>query len=246
VRAEIEGRPTEADVVPPGSTGHFTSMQVRGRAVRGLRRHLARLREANDAMFGIGLDEERVRALVRHALADTDDATVRVYVRAPDGASEAETVVTVRPPGGIQSPQRLRSVDYVRPNARLKHLMTEQGAYREMARDAGFDDALLTERFDLVVEAAIANVGFFDGTTVVWPEGPLLRGITMQLLEGVLAHVTTRPIHLGDIAQLDGGFVCNARGIAVASGIDDVELPDASARVEALRRAYDAIPSDPI
>ncbi len=166
MRAEVEGHRVEVDPVPAGSIGHFTAMQVRARAVRGLELHLGRLRQANDEMFGTGLDEDRVRTLILHALDRAEDATVRVYVRRLGSASGPETVVTVRPPGGIDSQQRLRSVDYLRPMAYLKHLTTEQGAYSEIAREAGFDDALLTDRLDLVAEASIANVGFLDGLIV--------------------------------------------------------------------------------
>jgi branched-subunit amino acid aminotransferase/4-amino-4-deoxychorismate lyase len=246
MRAEVEGRPTATDPVPSGSIGHFTAMQVRGRAVRGLELHLRRLREGNQAKFGIGLDEHRVRALIRHALADDRDATVRLYVRCVEASAEPQTVVTVRPPGGIDPRQRLRSVDYIRPTPHLKHLATEQGAFRDRAREAGFDDALLTEGLDTVVEAAIANIGFFDGSSVVWPDAPLLRGITMQLLETVLEDTSTRPVRLRDVSSFDGAFVTNARGIALVTAIDDVRLPDASTRVEELRRSYEAVPWDPI
>ena len=50
----------------------------------------------------------------------------------------------------------------------------------------GFDDALLTGSEGAVSESAIANIGFFDGSGVVWPDAPLLHGITMQLLERAL------------------------------------------------------------
>jgi branched-subunit amino acid aminotransferase/4-amino-4-deoxychorismate lyase len=245
VRVEVEGRPVDADPTPPGSIGHFTAMQVRRGAVRGLELHLRRLEGADAEMFGIELDRDRVRELVRRALGDVEDASVRVYVRRTETASEPETVVTVRPPGGIDSPQRLRPVDYLRPLPHLKHFATEQGEFRRVAQDAGFDDALLTDGLDVVAEAAIANVGFLDGPTVVWPDAPMLRGITMQLLEGVVPSAS-RVVRLREVSAFDGALVCNARGIAMVSAIDDAELPDASARIEELRGAYDAIPWDAI
>jgi branched-subunit amino acid aminotransferase/4-amino-4-deoxychorismate lyase len=246
VRVEVNGTAVEADPVPAGSTGHFTAMQVRARAVRGLDLHLRRLETANDQMFGIGLDRERVRELIRGALGDTDDASVRVYVRRLDDSSEPEIVVTVRPPGGIDSPQRLRSVDYLRPTPHLKHLATEQGECRRIAREAGFDDALLTKGFDIVAEAAIANVGFFEGPSLLWPEAPVLRGITMQLLDGAIPNTTTRVVRLRDVAAFDGALVCNARGIAMVSAIDETPLADASARIEQVRNAYETIAWDRI
>jgi branched-subunit amino acid aminotransferase/4-amino-4-deoxychorismate lyase len=96
-----------------------------------------------------------------------------------------------------------------------------------------------------VAEAAIANIGFLEGSTVVRPKAPILRRITMKLLDAVLPDTTSRPVRLRELRSFDGAFVCNARGIALVSMIDDVRLPDASARVEQLRRAYDAINWDP-
>ena len=61
--------------------GHFTSMQVRGRAVRGLALHLARLSDGNEEFFGYRMgidDEQRLLGLIRHALGDEADASVRV------------------------------------------------------------------------------------------------------------------------------------------------------------------------
>ena len=50
-----------------GSYGHFTAMQVRAGATRGLPLHLARLDAANRELFGV-------------PLAGQADASVRVYV----------------------------------------------------------------------------------------------------------------------------------------------------------------------
>src|SRR5688572_30054472 len=72
-RIEVDGRPaTVDDLAHPVlvNFGHFTSMQVRGRRVRGLRHHLDRLTAANRELFGADLDPELVRALIRRALTD--------------------------------------------------------------------------------------------------------------------------------------------------------------------------------
>jgi branched-subunit amino acid aminotransferase/4-amino-4-deoxychorismate lyase len=245
----VNGRRVEREPSADQVIGHFTAMQVRGRATRGLELHLHRLENANREMFGIGLDRDHVRELIRRALGTTEDASVRMYVRMLEDGVGPATVVTVKAPGDIVSPQRLQSVDYVRPNPHLKHLSTEQGFYARIAKDAGFDDALLTAGHDLVAEAAIANVGFFRGTTVVWPVAPLFRGITMQLLERWLAHgwtTTRRPVPLSEVPSFDGAFVCNARGIANVSAIDDTVLADATARVAELIDIYRQVPWDRI
>ncbi len=69
---EIDGRPpelAELQRIALDGSGHFTSMQVRGGRIRGLDLHLARLDEGSRELFGSGLDGERVRSCIRHALA---------------------------------------------------------------------------------------------------------------------------------------------------------------------------------
>jgi len=223
-------------------------MQVRGGRARGLDLHLARLEAANRELFDADLDAERVRELIRHALDGITDASVRVYVH--EAGIGPTTVVTVKEPGDVTSPQRLRSVRYQRPDAHLKHLATDQGYHSRVARQRGFDDALLTGDAGIVSESATANIGFFDASAVVWPDAPMLRGITMQLLDRELpargVTVRRQPIHVPDIASFEGAFLSYARGIAVVSGVDDATLPENPARMQILTDAYDAVPWDAI
>ena len=241
VRIEIEGRvPTAAELSATTSAfGHFTAMQVRGGHTRGLELHLRRLEDANRELFGAALDHGRVRELMRHALGEVEDGSLRVY------SYEATIVVTVKPPGSVTSPQRLQSVQYQRPAAHLKHLATEQGFHARVAAQNGFDDALLTDVDGTISETTIANIGFFDGSDVVWPDAPLLRGITMQLLE---ARVPSRRacIRLDEVTAFEGAFLSNARGVAAVSAIDGITVPPASDRVDALVAAYGAVPWDRI
>ena len=145
---------------------------------------------------------------------------------------------------------RLRSVDYQRPAAHIKHLATGQGWYSRRARASGFDDALLVDPDGVISETAIANIGFLDGDGVVWPDAPQLRGITMQLLERALpsrgvpsVRAVTR---LADVQFFDGAFVSNARGVAPVDAIDDVGLAVPREALAALTDAYDAVPWDPL
>jgi branched-subunit amino acid aminotransferase/4-amino-4-deoxychorismate lyase len=248
-RAEVDGLPVGFEVVPSMESrrGHFTAMQVRGGRTRGLALHLRRLEAANRELFHTDFDGERVRELIRQALGDTKDASVRVYVL----EAEATPVIlaTVRQPGGVMSPQRLKSVAYQRPQAHLKHLAAGQGPYRERARREGFDDALLVGDDGTVAETSIANIGFFDGPDVVWPDAPQLHGITMQLLEAALLArgIGTRrvKIRLRDIPSFDGAFLTNARGVAAVSGVDDLMLGVLDDRINMLADAYDEVPWDP-
>jgi branched-subunit amino acid aminotransferase/4-amino-4-deoxychorismate lyase len=132
----------------------------------------------------------------------------------------------------------------------VKHVVTEQGRYREEVQREGYDDALLTGEDGAVSETSMANIGFFEGDIVVWPDAPLLHGVTMQLLENHLpsrgATVRRQRIRVADIGALDGAFLSNARGIAALSAVDDIDLPIVADRMRLLEETYAAVPWDPI
>ncbi|MEV5975808.1 aminotransferase class IV [Streptomyces sp. NPDC052114] len=257
-RIEIDGRPATAEsLLWPAlvTTGHFTAMQVRGGRVRGLDRHLARLDAATRELFGQSLDGERVRGLVRHILRDdTADASVRVYVHAPD--DEPSLMVTVRPPTELAATmadraQALRSVPYQRPFAHIKHLGGfAQARHGDLARRAGFDDALLTGPDGTISEGAVTNIAFFDGTDVVWPDAPHLAGIAMQLVEAGLpaAGLPTRhaPVTLADLPSYAAAFVTNSWGISPVRRIDDVAYKVDEKLMAMVAGVYEQVPWDTV
>jgi|tagenome__1003787_1003787.scaffolds.fasta_scaffold20909785_3 branched-subunit amino acid aminotransferase/4-amino-4-deoxychorismate lyase len=250
LRIEVDGRRAGAEVVWSAASGHghFTAMQVRGGKTRGLAFHLRRLDAASRELFAAELNGNHVRELIRHALGDVEDASVRVYVYESD--AEPTIIVTVKEPGGISSSHRLQSVRYQRPSAHLKHLATEQGYYSRLARQNGFDDALLTACDGHVSESATANIGFFDASGVVWPDAPLLHGITMQLIEQKLPEVGVasrrRSVRLLDVASFEGAFLTNARGVAAVTGIDDLSIPVRAEHMKILTDAYASVAWDTI
>jgi branched-subunit amino acid aminotransferase/4-amino-4-deoxychorismate lyase len=209
---------------------------------------MERLASSNREVFDAGLDPDVVRSLIRHALGETSDASVRVYVHRTDDGPV--TVVTVRPPAEMASPQRLRAIAYMRPEPRIKHVHTDQGLHREAAQRAGFDDAVLTAADDRVSETTMANIGFFDEMGVVWPDAPMLDGITKQLLERHAAdagvRMRERPVHLAELASMTGAFVSSARGIGLVSTIDAVALDTPQARLDELAELYASVPWDEI
>jgi branched-subunit amino acid aminotransferase/4-amino-4-deoxychorismate lyase len=249
-RVEIEGEePTPEHLLAVTSAyGHFTAMQVRDGKTRGLALHLERLASSNREMFRAGFDPDRTCFLIRHVLGDSADASVRVYIhRGEDGPI---SVVTARSPAEMASPLRLRSVAYVRPDPHIKHVHTDQGFYRESAQRAGVDDAVLTAPDGRICETTMANIGFFDDAGVIWPDAPMLDGITKQLLErhgpnhGI--SIRRRPVRLADLQTLSGAFVSGARGIGRVSEIDTVGFHAPEERVDALRAVYAAVPWDQI
>jgi branched-subunit amino acid aminotransferase/4-amino-4-deoxychorismate lyase len=250
ITIEIEGEIPSPDQVwaTVTSYGHFTALQVRDGRTRGVALHLRRLGSATKETFGVELDLERVRALIRHALGGTKDGSVRVYLF--EGSGDPRVVVTVKPPAQIATPQALRSVPYRRPSPHIKHVTTDQGFHRRRAQQEGADDALLTYEDGTVCETTMANIGFLDASGIVWPEAEMLRGITMQLLEEVLPQrgVPMRrvPIRVSDASSFEGAFLSNARGIAAVSRIDDSELATPADRLSALLDAYASVPWDEI
>lgn len=254
-RVEINGRPAGLEQIwelDLSSGGHFTAMQIRDRKTLGLDFHLARLDAATRELFGDGLDSDRVRAFIRHALGPgVADATGRVNVFRPAGG-EVSVAVSVRPPaappGGEQC---LQTVTYQRPAAHIKRYGGfGQSYYGSLAQENGFDEALFTGPDGAIYEGSITNVGFIDGETIIWPEGPALNGIMMQVLQRELdrARVPWRcgPVHLPDLPSFGGAFVTNSHGMATVARIDDLCLPTDPPLMRTAERLLAAAPYDPI
>jgi len=254
VHIEIDGHSATVEqlsAAAPAGYGHFTAMQVRNGRVRGLDLHLARLDAANREMFGAGLDAAAVAGYIKHALnGQASDASVRVYVyEVPDGPA---IMVTVRPPGTMAPDVwRLQTVPYQRSLAHIKHIGDfGQGYYGRLARSNGFDEALLTGQDGIICEGSITNIGFSDGTGVLWPDAPALSGITMQILEQALAErgVPSRraPVRVSDLGSFAGAFVTNSHGIAPVGQVDDITLPVDDALMSAVTQAYESAAWDQI
>src|SRR5262245_42679585 len=78
---------------------HFTAMQVRDGAVRGLDLHLARLRSASTEMFGTHLPDDRVRSELRQAIAaGPADVSLSCFVTQPGSQQPLEVFVRTSAP----------------------------------------------------------------------------------------------------------------------------------------------------
>jgi branched-subunit amino acid aminotransferase/4-amino-4-deoxychorismate lyase len=231
--------------------GHFTAMQVRDRRVRGFDLHLARLAEGNVELFGAGLDGDQVRELVRHALGADTNASVRIHLQQPDPPRPPAVTVIVRSPATMPPEQTLQSAPYQRSVAHIKHLGDfGQHYYGDLARQNGFDEALLTGQDGLISEGSVTNVGFFDGAAVVWPAAPILTGITMQMLQRQLRQAAIRqrhaPVRLADLGGFTSVFVCSSRGIAAVTRVDDQAIPVDAEFMKRLTDGYESAPADEI
>jgi len=256
LRLEINGGPATVDQLAYPAIvnyGHFTAMQVRSSAVRGLRLHLARLDSATRELFGLGLDGGLVREYIRHALgAGILDASVRVGVFQEDSGEPPSIMVVLRPPGQQPSvPQRLTAVSYHRPVAQIKHVGTFGQIYHgEAAERAGYDDALITGPGDVISETTISNIGFFDGDAVVWPSVPSLEGITMQLVSTALAErgIPSRrnTIRVADLPSFRSVFLTNSLGVAPVRQVDEQILFIDPGFTRDVVDAYESVPWDQI
>ena len=120
----------------------------------------------------------------------------------------------------------------------------------ELKGENGFDEALFTGPDGAICEGSITNIGFIDGETIVWPDGPALNGIMMQVLQRELdrARVPWRrgPVHLPDLPSFGGAFVTNSHGMATVARIDEVSLPTDAALMRTAERLLAAAPYDPV
>lgn len=200
-------------------------------------------------MFGEGLDGGLIRHLLRHALGDdTPDAAVRVHVYPSERGDGTSVLVAVRAPKYPPvTARRLLTVPYQRTVPHVKHLGDfGQTYYKRLAQGRGLDDALLVGPDGLVSETATANIGFFDGDEIVWPEAPVLAGITLQLLVAHGPASRRQPVRVAELISFDGAFVANSRGVAAVSHVDDVALVVDEARTKALVEVYESLPGDEI
>ncbi|MGH3888015.1 MAG: aminotransferase class IV family protein [Pseudonocardiaceae bacterium] len=255
--AELNGvaaGPDQVKALALTNYGHFTSMRVDDQRVRGLALHLARLIRDCRRVFDADLDPDRVRHLIRHAVAEIGrSVVVRVTVFDPAlelghlGAdTEPQILVTTRPAAHTPLPAlRLQSAIYCRDMPDIKHVgLFGSLQRRRSAQRNGFDDVLFTDADATISEAATSNIGFIDGDRIVWPQADCLPGVTMQLISKSRAgQVTAAPVTLGQLAGVDAVFATNAAvGIRPIGAIDGIQWPDEHPVVAALRKEYADIP----
>jgi branched-subunit amino acid aminotransferase/4-amino-4-deoxychorismate lyase len=204
--------------------GAYTSFAVADGAVRGLDLHLARLTHASRALFGAAVPEDRVQNLIRQALGDRADAFVRVSLfsreispRTPGHEGPPRVMVGVFQPVSPlgETPLRLQMQTYAREAPDLKHVAT-MGLIRarRQARLAGYDDALFVDAEGRISEGSLWNIGFLCGDSVIWPEAPMLEGVSQALIKAHLADVRlkqeTRVLMVADLPGFQGAFITNS------------------------------------
>ncbi|WP_019633621.1 aminotransferase class IV family protein [Actinomadura atramentaria] len=258
--AELDGVPVTADQLAALALvnyGHFTTMLVERRGVRGLAAHLERLRRDCRAVFGADLDVARVRALVRRATADrTDPCVARVTVFDPDtdlgnpGApGHPRILVTTRKAATTPPPPlRLRTTAFIRETPEVKHVGLFGALWqRRTARAEGYDDALFHDPTSSISEGPTWNIAFITGDRVIWPTSPALPGITALLLANSYERTERAPVSLADLPRFDAAVATNATfGIREVIRIDTIDYPPANPLLTTLRSRYTTIPRTPL
>lgn len=255
----LDGKPVSADDLLPlalTNTGHFTSMRVSADgSIRGLTLHMERLVRDCAIVWGAELDPERVRGYVRQGLeGQSRPCVVRVTIYDPKvgmgrpaDADDPHVLVSVRSAGALPpEPLRAQSVVYERDLPEVKHVGLFGALHaRGAAQRAGFDDALFVGKDGLVSEGGTWNVAFVDQEgTVVWPDAPVLPGVTMALLQQHAEH-RVATVTLEQAKGMAAAFATNTSiGVRLLSAIDDVEFPVDHPVLRQLQEAYLSIPGE--
>lgn len=252
----FNGKPATTDDLAPlafAGYAHFTAMQVRDHAVRGLDLHLDRLREASDELFGDHIPDERILELLSSAVKiSPPDVSVSCYISSRPGefmrsrgTLDLDVLIKVTGPASPPAtPLSLAVYPHERYLPHVKHV--GEVAKTQLLRRAnahGFDDAVFTTASGHLSEATIWNIAFWDGRSVIWPEAHVLPGVTMQILNRQLAasgtHQVTRPTCASDLGGEIAGAVMNSwtPGLPVAR-IGEQSLADTDDLVSLLHQAY--------
>lgn len=240
--------------------GHFTTLQVRGGQVQGRDWHLTRLVLASRELYEGDPGKREILQRVREALLPAgapSDCTLRIRVLPPHPGYRSGVMpgrpdprlrieVELGPPHEPSaSPLRVCSHPGVRMFPRVKHLaMAAQSDARARAQAAGFDDALFVGAEGLVCEGTFWNIALRDDAGIVWPEAPMLDGVTQRMLQHALreAGVPQRraAVRLAELPAMRAAFALNSRGVQDIAAVDDCRFPgdgDMSARLRALLAA---------
>ena len=261
-RIALNGRePTLAELalLAQLNYGHFTTMQVRERRVRGFGLHLQRLATATRELFGSDLDVDRVRAEVRELL-DDEPASLRVTVfsralqrnRLECSVAPDVLIATSAARAPRSGPLRLQSVSHQRVLPQIKHIgMFDVLHLWRQARFAGFDDVVLTATNGEIAEGATWNIGFWDGRRVVWPSAPALPGITLQLLDAGLREQgiesVSHPVFSDQLAGFRSAFMVNSGSVGpLIEAIDTQRFDVDDKLLEMLASAWESQPMEVI
>ncbi|MYS22823.1 Branched-chain amino acid aminotransferase/4-amino-4-deoxychorismate lyase [Streptomyces sp. DvalAA-14] len=256
--AELNGRPVTPDELQTlalTNYGSFTSLRVDEGRVRGLSLHMERLVRDSRVLFGVDLDPEYIRGLIRRVAPTSGSTTIRVTVfdpatdlGHPDRADDPQVLVTQRPAGALPLPPlAVRSTVYRRDLPEVKSVaLFGSLRHRRAAQLKGYDDALFVDGQGVISEGGTWNIGFFDGDQVIWPDAEALPGVTMLLLQDIHEHRVGR-VTLADLDAMQAAFATNAAiGVRAIARIDGTPFAVEHQVLDVLRKEYTAVAGEPI
>lgn len=256
--AYLNGRSATAEQLAPlafAGYAHFTAMQVRDRALRGLDLHLHRLRNASDELFGDHLPDEQVTEFISLALKSApQNVSLTFFISARPGEfmrtqANPELDVLIKVTDPVTPPLAAVTLDVVHHERHLPHIKhvgeVAKTQFIRQANARGFDDAAFLDSRGRLSEATIWNLAFWDGTSVIWPEAELLPGITMQILTRQLAALginqTIRAVTLADLTENIAAVVMNSWSPAIPiSRLAGQPMAEGGEFVHILQQAYAA------
>jgi branched-subunit amino acid aminotransferase/4-amino-4-deoxychorismate lyase len=135
---------------------------------------------------------------------------------------------------------------YTRDLPAVKHIALFGALYeRRAAQLAGFDDVAFSVDDGFISEGATWNIGFYDGTNIIWPDADILPGVTMTLLRQVHDDTVVRPVKTTEVRDMRAAFATNTTvGVRAISQIDDVEFPVDHDVFDILRAEFSEIPPE--
>lgn len=256
--AELNGVPVTADelrALALTNYGHFTSMRVDDGRVRGLTLHMNRLVRDCRTVFDSELDPEYVLSLVRKATASENGSfVVRVTIfdpalemGHPGSKADPKVLVTSRSAATLPLPSlRVQAAQFTRDLPQVKHVgLMGSLRHRRIAQLNGYDDAVFVDAEGFISEGVTWNVGFFDGDQVVWPQGDVLRGVTMDLLTEIHGPSVTARVNLAEVHGMVAAFATNTSiGVRPISAIDGRIFADEHPILGELQEKYLRVPGE--
>lgn len=255
---DLNGTPVSIDdlkILALTNFGHFTSIRVdNGRAI-GLNLHMARLARDCRTVFETDLDIDYVRHLMRRAASPENGSYVlRVTVfdpalemGHPGIKAKPKILITSRATAGAPLPPlRVQSARYSRDLPQVKHVgLMGSLMHRRLAQLNGYDDALFVGSDGFVTEGVTWNIGFFDGSDVIWPQGEILPGVTMAILNDAYDACVSARVRLSEVHGMVAAFATNTSyGVRPIKAIDGHEFDSTHLILRELQGRYAAIEGD--
>ncbi|GAA3612952.1 hypothetical protein GCM10022236_13410 [Microlunatus ginsengisoli] len=220
--------------------------------IRGFTHHMDRLSRDCQLVFGVQLDTEEVAARIRRTIAESaPPITIRATVFDPQigmgnvgDTAAPKVLLTVRAASTLPAPPTTaKTYEFSRDLPEVKHIaLFSQLRLRRAAQLAGFGDAIFVERDGRISEGVTWNLGFVDRDgQVVWPDAPVLPGVTMRLLQDSHESVTA-PIRKSDLASIRAAFATNVSiGVRPLTAIDEFNFPTEDPTLDLLQKVYSEV-----